>query len=70
MRGVIDRFEGNIAVVELEDNNIINIERTKLPKNAFEGIVLIINEDSILIDERETKARRKKADELMTDIFK
>ncbi|MGF7059084.1 DUF3006 domain-containing protein [Brassicibacter mesophilus] len=70
MRGIIDRFEGDFAVVELENNDMINIEKSKLPKDAYEGTVLIINEDSILIDEYETEERKKKADELINDIFK
>jgi hypothetical protein len=31
LKGVIDRFEGKFAVVELEDGRIINICKKKFP---------------------------------------
>ena len=31
MKGIIDRFEGKYAVVELEDGKMINIDKAQLP---------------------------------------
>ncbi|GLC30359.1 DUF3006 domain-containing protein [Clostridium omnivorum] len=68
MFGVIDRFEGKMAVIEMYSGEVINIERTQLPAEAKEGDVLKIGE-TITVDEEETKKRRKKVDELTKDIW-
>ncbi len=57
MRGVIDRFEGEYAVVELEDGKIINIDKIKLPIGIGEGMVIQIAK-SITINIEETKKRK------------
>lgn len=54
MKGIIDRFEGNFAVVELDNGEIIDIERVKIPKEAKEGDVIDIGEE-IKVDVEETK---------------
>ncbi|MEI6627219.1 MAG: DUF3006 domain-containing protein [bacterium] len=35
--GIIDRFEGNKAVIVIDDNQIINWPADKLPKGSAEG---------------------------------
>jgi hypothetical protein len=60
MKVIIDRFEGIYAVCEKEDNTMIDIKRIDIPKDAREGDVLNIEDDSITIDEEETKRRKKK----------
>nr|WP_307905922.1 DUF3006 domain-containing protein [Clostridium botulinum] len=60
MFGVIDRFEEEFAVVELDDRKIINILKEKLPKEAKEGYVIKITDESIIIDYEETEKRKKK----------
>ena len=47
MKGIIDRFEANYAVIELEDKSMINIEIKKLPSVAKEGYVININDNTI-----------------------
>lgn len=69
MRGVIDRFEGDIAVIELEGGVMIDLEKNKLPNDASEGDALIIQENSISIDYNETRIRKKNADKLLDDLF-
>ena len=64
MKIIIDRFEGDSAVVELPSKVIINIPRILLP-NAKEGDVI-----SIEIDKEETKNRKKRVNNLMNDLFK
>lgn len=51
---VIDRIEGDIAVVEIAVGKTVNIPLSALPEGAKEGTVL-----RIAVDEDE-KARRKK----------
>lgn len=69
MKVIIDRFEGNFAVCEKEDEEMINIEKSKLPINSKEGDVLIIEGESITFDEEETNARRERMRKLMDSLW-
>ncbi len=60
MKGIIDRFEGNFAVVELEDKKMININKNILPKKAKEGDVINIEEDSITLNKKEGKKLKRR----------
>lgn len=64
MKGVIDRFEGKMAVVVLDDGECFNIEISKLPGEARPGDVIII-EENITIDYNETKNRKEKANKYL-----
>jgi len=64
---IIDRFEGDYAVCEKENREMINIERAKLPPEAKEGDVLILSEDGSIAIDREETARRKEMIERMMD---
>lgn len=57
---IIDRFEGEYAVVET-DGGMINIERGRLPENAAEGDVIEPCGDVYVINSAETAERRKRA---------
>ncbi|MBZ2174548.1 DUF3006 domain-containing protein [Schnuerera sp. xch1] len=69
MKFTIDRFEGNFAVCEKEDGTMININRDKLPKKVKEGDILLVEDDSIKVDEKATKERKKSIDKLMEDLW-
>ena len=69
MRVVIDRFEGDFAVCETEDRTMLNVKRSKLPTNAKEGDVLIIDGDTIKVDSAETAKRKKAAQKLMGNVW-
>ena len=64
MKIVIDRFDGDFAIVETEDGNTYNV-----PKGLFhclrEGDVL-----NLEFDEEETKKRRENIKGLMNKLFK
>jgi len=68
MKGIIDRFEGTFAVVELENGEMKNIKRKLVPMEAKEGDVLIIGEN-ITIDHEETEKRRKNIEKLTEDMW-
>ena len=69
MKGIIDRFEGSYAVVEIDEGRkMINIDKIRLPKGAKEGMVLQIDE-SITIDIEETKRRKEKIEKLTADLW-
>ncbi len=68
MKVIIDRFEGNFAVCEKEDRQMLDIEKSKIPITAKEGDVLNITSD-ITIDLEETKTRKKEIEELTKDLW-
>ena len=55
---IIDRFEGNLAVLETDDG-MKNIERSLLPENAAEGDVLVYD-GSWTVDTAATEQRRER----------
>lgn len=63
MKVIIDRFEGNYAVVEIEIGKCVNIPKILIP-DAKEGDVIKIE-----IDKKETLDRKKHIQELMDSIF-
>lgn len=64
MQIIIDRFEGEFAVVELPDRTFLNIPK-KLFSEASEGDVF-----DILKNDDETNKRQKETDELIKKLFK
>jgi len=64
---VIDRFEGEWAFIEMQDNNstTFSFPRHLLPKEAKEGTVLNIN---INIDQEETDRRKDKIQNLLNKL--
>jgi len=69
MNVIIDRFEGNYAVCEKADRDMINIERSKLPNEAKEGDVLYIDNGNITIDLEKTKKRRIEIEKLTENLW-
>lgn len=70
MKVTIDRFEGKFAVCEKENREMIDIERDKLPKEAKEGDILIINRDVITVDREQTKKRKEEIQDLFNRLKK
>ncbi|KAB3534469.1 DUF3006 domain-containing protein [Alkaliphilus pronyensis] len=68
-KGIIDRFEGRFAVVEIE-GQFKNIERGNLPPHAKEGDVILMDGKRIKIDSEETKKRSSSIKKLMDGLFK
>lgn len=64
MRVIIDRFEESFAVCEKDDLSLIDIPRNKIPSEAVEGDILVIEEENIVIDVEATKARREELEKL------
>ena len=63
MKVIIDRFEGDYAVVEIEIGKCVNIPKILVP-NTKEGDVI-----KIAVDEKETLERKKRIQELMNNVF-
>lgn len=62
---IIDRFEGEWAVVEYEGKTF-NLPRSLLPEEAGEGSVVRI---SVTVDQEATKARGKTIEKLADELF-
>lgn len=69
MKGIIDRFEGEFAVVECEDRVRVEIHRNIIPKEAKEGDVIIQIGGKYKIDEGETQRRREEIEALAKDLW-
>jgi len=63
MKVIIDRFEGDDAIVELPDKRTANLPRVLVPE-AVEGDVI-----SIEIDREETHARAGRIGALMDELW-
>ena len=63
---IIDRFEGNWAVIETDDRQTFHIPRSLLPASAKEGDVISI---SVVVDSEATKSRRERMAGIMDNFF-
>ena len=64
MNLIIDRLEGEFAVVELENKATANLPACLLPAGAKEGDVLRIE-----IDHEQTNSRKKQIEKLMGSLW-
>lgn len=64
MRFIIDRFEGDMAVL-INDDFIFNLPRFLLPKEAREGDVIAIE---ISIDKEETERLRRNVEDKLKKL--
>lgn len=55
---VIDRFEGEKAVLETE-KGMVTVLRSSLPAGAAEGDVIVLRNGSYLTDKKATAERRR-----------
>lgn len=69
MKYIINRFEGDYAVVEDENKLMMDIHLKDLPKEVQEGDVLVKIGDSYSVDLGETERRKKKIQELVDDLW-
>ena len=64
MKLIIDRFEGEFAVVETPEGALVTLPISLLPENTAEGDVIFICKD-----ESATAARKERIKKLMDDLF-
>lgn len=64
MKYIIDRFEGEFAVAELEDQSFVNIPKVAVPVEAKEGDVILVQ-----VDRAESESRRKHIKNLMDAVW-
>lgn len=69
MEVIVDRFEGDYAVCEKPNREMMDIHKEKLPKGVREGDVLTISGDKITINPEKRKAREERIQKLMNDLW-
>lgn len=64
MKFVLDRFEGEQAIIETSNKEVFSIPKALFPENTKEGDVL-----TIIIDAQATEKRQKEIQNLMSDLW-
>jgi hypothetical protein len=64
MKLVVDRFEGDFAVLEMPDKTFVNVPKGIL-EGAKESDVI-----SITVDQDETALRKREVESLMDELFR
>ena len=57
LRGVIDRFEGDVAVIVFDDMQQLDLPRSQLPKKARSGVAIVVH----LVDDSDWYGTWKKS---------
>ncbi|MER2081720.1 MAG: DUF3006 domain-containing protein [Ruminococcus sp.] len=66
---IVDRIEGDKAVLECENGTFVEMEVASLPKNLKEGDVIRFKANSCFLNADETERRRQKIQRLMEQVF-
>ncbi len=61
---VIDRIEGDFAIIEAASGKLFKMPKALLPKDAKEGDVLVIE-----VDKEETEKKKEKIKNKMNSLF-
>ncbi len=61
----IDRFEGDYAVLEDDDENRVNVKKALLPEMAKESDVLDFDGEAYTVNAEETEKRRQSVIEML-----
>lgn len=69
-KGIIDRFEGRYAIIEMSVGTMKIILKRSLPPKAAVGDVIIFHKNNqITIDIKDTSSRKKEIEDLANDLF-
>jgi len=69
VRGIIDRFEGEYAVVEMDNRIMKNIKIEMLPQGVKEGTAIKYVKGEWQIDRERSENLKSELDELAKDLF-
>lgn len=69
MKGIIDRFEGDKVLLEIEKEGILSFDRELFPINIKEGDVVKYIDDNFIIDKKETQKRNKYIENLFKSLI-
>lgn len=66
----VDRFEGDLAVLQDDNKKSVVIKKAQLPKDAKVGMVFSLREDGqYYFEQEETKARKDNILSLQNELF-
>lgn len=68
MKGIIDRFEGDVVVLEI-DGITKDFPKTLFSRHAKEGDIVTMKNGKFVILKQETNELRKEIEGLMDDLF-
>jgi hypothetical protein len=68
MKGIIDRFEDDLVVVEI-DGETKDFPKNIFPSNAATGDVVEIEDSKVKILKNETEKLRKEIENLMSEVW-
>ncbi|MDD3365513.1 MAG: DUF3006 domain-containing protein [Syntrophomonas sp.] len=68
-KGIIDRFEGDYAIVEIE-GSMNSIMRSDIPNDAHEGDLMVFDNNQWTIARENTDKRKKEIQELADEVWK
>ena len=68
MKYVIDRFEGEFAVLEKEEGGTFDVPKSELG-DAKEGDVVLLDDGVYIVDAEETRKRKEMIAEKMRKLF-
>ena len=69
MKGIVDRFEDDKVVVEMENNEMRVYDREYFPKDIKEGDLVIFKDNRFIIDVIGGQERRKYINNLFNDLI-
>ncbi|MFR5601360.1 MAG: DUF3006 domain-containing protein [Lachnospiraceae bacterium] len=69
MKYIIDRFEGDFAVCEDENQLFVNIRKALLPEGARPGDILAKDQETYRIDNDASRSRREEMRKKMEKLW-
>ncbi len=70
MKGIVDRFEEDRVLIEIEsDGGILTFDRELFPGNLKEGDIVEYVEDKFIVKEEETEERKKYINNLFNSLI-
>lgn len=70
MKGIVDRFEEDRVLIEIEsDGGILTFDRELFPGNLKEGDIVEYVEDKFIVKEEETEERKKHINNLFNSLI-
>ena len=66
---IIDRIEGDFAVVESNDGTMVNIPKNKIIGDFKEGDILVQNLEFFKVDSELTKKRKEEIEHMMKSMW-
>ncbi|NLJ78388.1 MAG: DUF3006 domain-containing protein [Tissierellia bacterium] len=69
MKGIIDRFESDKVLLEIDKDGILTFDRELFPKDAKEGDMVRYIDDRFVVDEEGTRDRHRYIDRLFKSLI-